>query len=593
MQVWNCSQFSQVDESSQFSVDCGPVSEKLPSPTRKQRRLFRHVTGSEEGEIGMFSAMSQDSFCNGNEANMGWSQEMSDRMGDLTFRNSDDSRAGVGGILRQSNDDFNNRPRLFSGGVSRTSSFNSNYGSDDYSMPPPPNVAKSSEISFLRRVQEKENVFTNVTNSNRVRTESCDSDKRQIRIPPALKNPFINEAFQPRKPKRTTAIFIAPYKERPRFASDFEQEAELGTGSSATVWAARKRLDGCLYAVKRLKLKIMGENGGLQHAKEAHALAALQGCRQILRYFSSWTEDNHFWIQTELCMTPTLGSFVKITNDDKSSSHNNNQNNNNNKSHKNNNNNHNNNLLNEEGDHDHDLFVPLAQIEEDMDTNDTVRTTDTDSTVDDNVIENNSNSTKNDNDATSSSSINNNNSIPELSEEVIWIIAKNLLTALNYMHQRNIAHLDVRPENILIRYPTSLSYIYDDSLHTIVKGISSGENELCLGDLGMCCRLNEPSNAFEGFDTYCAPELIESTSAHGVDLAACDMFSTGATLYELCKGYTLGGGGTNEWTQIRQGNLNNQVLQKYSQRLSILLRALLNASPSNRPNAAQCLQEFW
>ena len=290
-------------------------------------------------------------------------------------------------------------------------------------------------------------------------------------------------------------------------------------------------------------------------------------------------EDSHFWIQTELCMKPTLGSFIRKIKSDKPTP---NDDTNSNKS----------NQLRDEGDQITDLMIPLAQIDEDMDTNDTVRTIDTDSTVDDNVTDNKSNNVDDNNKATLSSS-DNNNFVPELNEEVIWIIAKNLLKALNYMHQRNIAHLDVRPENILIRYPTSLSYVYDDSLHTIVQGILSGENQLCLGDLGMCCRLNEPGNAFEGFDTYCAPELIESTTAHGVDLVACDMFSTGATIYELCKGCTLGGGGTKEWTQVREGILDNQVLQRYSSRLSVLLKALLNVSPSNRPNAAQCLQEFW
>ena len=161
------------------------------------------------------------------------------------------------------------------------------------------------------------------------------------------------------------------------------------------------------------------------------------------------------------------------------------------------------------------------------------------------------------------------------------------------MHERNIAHLDIRPDNILIRYPTYLTYIYNDSLEIVLQGIASGHNQLCLGDFGLCCRINEPHNAFEGFDTYCAPELIESVSAKEVNLAACDIFSTGATLYELCKGYTLGGSGTNEWMQIRRGNLDDQVLRKYSNRLNLLLRALLNTSPSMRPSASSMFAEFW
>ena len=35
--------------------------------------------------------------------------------------------------------------------------------------------------------------------------------------------------------------------------------------------------------------------------REAWALAALPSCDNLLRYFSSWHEQDHLFIQTELC----------------------------------------------------------------------------------------------------------------------------------------------------------------------------------------------------------------------------------------------------------------------------------------------------
>lgn len=49
---------------------------------------------------------------------------------------------------------------------------------------------------------------------------------------------------------------------------------------------------------------------------------------------------------------------------------------------------------------------------------------------------------------------------------------------------------------------------------------------------------------------YCAPELINGGS---LQLGKCDVFSLGASVYELCKGERLEAGedGTAEWHDLR------------------------------------------
>jgi len=89
-----------------------------------------------------------------------------------------------------------------------------------------------------------------------------------------------------------------------RFYEDFEVKSELGTGSFGACFRVLKRLDGCHYAVKKLSRKIRGERDRAAVLREVYALSAL--CTEsenphLVRYFSSWIEDGHLYIQTELC----------------------------------------------------------------------------------------------------------------------------------------------------------------------------------------------------------------------------------------------------------------------------------------------------
>jgi hypothetical protein len=135
--------------------------------------------------------------------------------------------------------------------------------------------------------------------------------EKKIVVAPAVTNPFLpRQNLHNHKAKKPTVIWIQPYKERPRYLSDFEEEGVLGEGSFSVVYAARKRLDGALYAVKKLKIRICSESEGIAMTKEVCALAALKGCPNLVHYFGSWVEDGHLWVQTELCYKVNLDVFV-------------------------------------------------------------------------------------------------------------------------------------------------------------------------------------------------------------------------------------------------------------------------------------------
>lgn len=117
-------------------------------------------------------------------------------------------------------------------------------------------------------------------------------------------NPFL--------PKRHAPPRMRPFSpnEDTIYTSNYEHEISLGRGAFSDVYVSRRKLDGTLYAVKRLNAKFSGERMQQRVLKEVHALAVLRGCPNLITYYDSWVEEGHLWIATELCLKETLYSFI-------------------------------------------------------------------------------------------------------------------------------------------------------------------------------------------------------------------------------------------------------------------------------------------
>ena len=88
-----------------------------------------------------------------------------------------------------------------------------------------------------------------------------------------------------------------------RYHTDFEELKLIDSGSFGIVTKVRKRFDGCRYAVKRTRCPMGGKPvGGGRVAltdvlKEVFALAALDVCPFVVRYFNAWIEEGYGYIQ--------------------------------------------------------------------------------------------------------------------------------------------------------------------------------------------------------------------------------------------------------------------------------------------------------
>lgn len=131
--------------------------------------------------------------------------------------------------------------------------------------------------------------------------------------PPCVRNPFIRggkddedeeQGLQnPRFRARTAGHSMAAMggNSLSRYRDEFHELEELGRGNFSKVFKVIKRIDGCSYAVKQSLRPLRLDSERRQALTEVQALAAVGYHQNVLRYYTSWFEADHLYIQTELC----------------------------------------------------------------------------------------------------------------------------------------------------------------------------------------------------------------------------------------------------------------------------------------------------
>ncbi|XP_076883691.1 wee1-like protein kinase [Bidens hawaiensis] len=138
--------------------------------------------------------------------------------------------------------------------------------------------------------------------------------------------------------------------------------------------------------------------------------------------------------------------------------------------------------------------------------------------------------------------------------EVMHQIAK----ALQSIHEKGIVHLDVKPENIYVK-----------------NGVYK------LGDFGCASLLDGSLPIDEGDARYMPQEILNDNYDH---LDKVDIFSLGATIYEIIRGSTLPDSGP-YFQNLREGKL--PLLPGHSVQFQNILKAMLDPDPVRRPSAKE------
>ncbi|GAB4841151.1 Mitosis inhibitor protein kinase wee1 [Ancistrocladus abbreviatus] len=133
--------------------------------------------------------------------------------------------------------------------------------------------------------------------------------------------------------------------------------------------------------------------------------------------------------------------------------------------------------------------------------------------------------------------------------------------ALQFVHERGMAHLDVKPDNIYVK-----------------NGVYK------LGDFGCATLLDRSLPIDEGDARYMPQEILNEKYDQ---LDKVDIFSLGVSMYELLRGSSPADSG-HQFLNIREGKL--PLLPTYSLQLQNLLKVMVDPNPTRRPTAKEIIE---
>ncbi|XP_028085270.1 wee1-like protein kinase isoform X2 [Camellia sinensis] len=294
------------------------------------------------------------------------------------------------------------------------SDFSSNLSCHDQTVELPKDAFGIDEIMTEKAVgAESQKIHSYVS-------QSAVALRCRVMPPPCIKNPCIKDVskidIDPFSNRRSKCAGIFPTTiggdGLSRYRTDFHEIEQIGNGNFSHVFKVLKRIDGCLYAVKKSTRLLHQDMERRKALMEVQALAALGFHENLVGYYSSWFENEQLFIQMELC--------------------------------------------------DHSLSIRRSKLFTEVE-----------------VL------------------------------EILHQIAK----ALKFIHERGIAHLDVKPENIYVK-----------------NGVYK------LGDFGCATLIDKSLPIEEGDARYMPQEILNDNYDH---LDKVDIFSLGAAIYELIRGSAL------------------------------------------------------
>lgn len=161
-----------------------------------------------------------------------------------------------------------------------------------------------------------------------------------------------------------------------------------------------------------------------------------------------------------------------------------------------------------------------------------------------------------------------------LSEGAARRALRHVLEGLAHLHAQRVAHLDLKPQNLLL---------------------SAGGEELLICDFGISRAIQPGAHVREilGTRDYVAPEIL---SYEPLSLAA-DIWSVGVLAYVLLSGYSPFAGDTKQETYLNiaqcQLSFPRDLFRGVSQRAIQFIQETLVVDPKGRLTVEECLEHPW
>ena len=176
------------------------------------------------------------------------------------------------------------------------------------------------------------------------------------------------------------------------------------------------------------------------------------------------------------------------------------------------------------------------------------------------------------------------------SEAELAKVLVDVMSGLKYMHSKQLAHLDIKPDNIFISREREVSTSKTEEKTSDFDEedlFEEEEEEVCykIGDLGHVVQVEEGDfSPEEGDCRYMAPEFLSLEPPAWSTLPKADIFSLGMTVFEAASLMDLprNSDENKNFHDLQQGRL--PYLHNYSKKFNQLLRSMVEPKPSKRPS---------
>ncbi|CAF2399583.1 unnamed protein product [Rotaria sp. Silwood2] len=177
-------------------------------------------------------------------------------------------------------------------------------------------------------------------------------------------------------------------------------------------------------------------------------------------------------------------------------------------------------------------------------------------------------------------------------EQQLKQILHQISDALAFMHAQDLAHLDIKPANIMLcQRSININFNKDnDDNNNNDDDVNVNNIIYKLTDLGHVSQISLSSIEEDGDSRYLALEALQKSNSKQINLGKCDIFSLGLTLYVCATNREMPKQG-NEWQQLRL-NINHylhSISHCTSQFNELILGRMCNVDPNQRPSAYELL----
>lgn len=162
------------------------------------------------------------------------------------------------------------------------------------------------------------------------------------------------------------------------------------------------------------------------------------------------------------------------------------------------------------------------------------------------------------------------------SEQKTRICVREVLKALEYLHRRNVAHLDLKPQNILLN---------TNNLEDGLKLCDFGFSRAIEGNRNIC--------EIQGTPEYVAPEIVQYEPLS----LKTDIWSIGVLTYVLLTGYSPFGSDDKQETFLNISKCHltfpDDLFSTVSDDAIDFIKSALRLKPCDRLNVSECLNHKW